>query len=255
VASTARAPLAARCLRPETSQFEQLIAELGISLDPQLFELALTHRSWAYENGGGPTNERLEFLGDAVLGVAVTEYLYLTFPDLPEGQLAKLRAAVVNGRSLAEVARRLEVGPMVKLGNGETTTGGHNKTSILADTMEALIGALRLSAGRDSVERFIHHLFDPLVDDAATRGAGLDWKTSLQEICAANGLAVPSYEVVESGPDHDKRYEARALVDGVLYAPGHGRNKKQAEQEAASYAFKAVEADHADLTPTPASGA
>lgn len=224
------------------SRFEELIIELGVPLDAQLFELALTHRSWAYENGLVPTNERLEFLGDAVLGIAVTEFLYTTYPDLPEGQLAKLRAAVVNARSLADVARDLEVGAMIKLGRGETSTGGHNKTSILADVMEALIGALRLSGTRDSVEKFVHHLFDPMVLDAAERGAGLDWKTSLQELCASLSLGAPSYEITESGPDHDKRYVARALVGGTLYAEGHGRNKKQAEQEAAGFAFAALDA-------------
>lgn len=211
-------------------------------MDGQLFELALTHRSFAYEHGGIPTNERLEFLGDAVLGIVVTEYLYGTFPDYPEGRLAKLRAAVVNAVSLGEVARELEIGPMVRLGRGEMSTGGHDKTSILADTMEALIGAIFLTGGMPMAERFVHHIFDPLVEQADHIGAGLDWKTSLQEICATNGFPMPTYRITESGPDHDKRFVARAVVQGVEYGEGHGRNKKQAEQEAAALAFAAIRA-------------
>lgn len=225
-----------------SSRFQQLIDELGVPLDAQLFELALTHRSFAYENGGIPTNERLEFLGDAVLGVVVTEHLYRTYRDYPEGRLAKLRAAVVNAVTLAEVARGLQVGPMIRLGRGEVTTGGDDKTSILADTMEALIGAIFLSGGMASAESFVHHLFDPLVEQADTMGAGLDWKTSLQEVCANAGIAMPTYQIEESGPDHDKRFVARAVVGGITYGAGQGRNKKQAEQEAAGLAFTAIQA-------------
>ncbi len=222
------------------SRFQELLAELGVPLDVQLFELALTHRSFAYENGGIPTNERLEFLGDAVLGIVVTEHLYLRFPAYPEGRLAKLRAAVVNAHSLADVARELAIGPLVKLGRGETTTGGHDKTSILADTTEALIGAIFLTGGMTKAEVFVHHIFDPLVEQADAIGAGLDWKTSLQEVCANRGFAMPTYRITESGPDHDKRFVARAEVDGVEYGEGRGRNKKQAEQEAAALAFTAL---------------
>lgn len=222
------------------SRFQQQIDELGVPLDAQLFELALTHRSYAYENGGIPTNERLEFLGDAVLGIVVTEHLYRTYPEYPEGRLAKLRAAVVSSVSLGEVARGLEIGPMVKLGRGELGTGGNDKTSILADTTEALIGAIFLTGGMAMAERFVHHNFDPLVARADTMGAGLDWKTSLQEICANNGLSMPTYAIEESGPDHDKHFVARAVVDGTTYAAGEGRSKKQAEQEAAGLAYHAL---------------
>lgn len=226
----------------QQSRFQQLLDELGVPLDAQLFELALTHRSFAYENGGIPTNERLEFLGDAVLGIVVTEHLYRTFPGYPEGRLAKLRAAVVNAVTLAEVARGLDIGPMVRLGRGEVTTGGSDKTSILADTTEALIGAIFLTGGMASAETFVHHLFDPLVGQADQMGAGLDWKTSLQEVCANAGHAMPSYLIEESGPDHDKRFVARVVVNGVEYGTGQGRNKKQAEQEAAGKAFTAIQA-------------
>lgn len=225
------------------SSFESVIEELGVHIDADLLDLALTHRSYAYEHGQLPTNERLEFLGDAVLGVIVTEYLYVSYPDLAEGQLAKLRANVVSAVSLADVARRLNVGSMIKLGRGEVSTGGADKDSILADTLEALIGALYLSSGKADVELFVHYMFDPLVEHAATLGAGLDWKTSLQEVASELGLPSTSYEITESGPDHDKRFAATAVLGELRFGTGHGRNKKQAEQAAAALAFEALEAE------------
>ena len=172
-----------------------------------------------------------------MLGVVVTEFLYRTFPDLPEGRLAKLRAAVVNAHSLAEVARSLELGDEILLGKGEQTTGGHDKSSILADSLEAFLGAVLISSGRDAADRLVHHLFDPLVLEAAALGAGLDWKTSLQELAADNDLGAPSYRVTESGPDHDKRFQAVAIVANKAFDPGGGTSKKQAEQGAAQNAF------------------
>jgi ribonuclease-3 len=163
-----------------------------MSVDPELLDRALTHRSYAYEQGGLPTNERLEFLGDSVLGLVVTEHLFVTYPDLSEGQLAKLRAAVVNSRALADIARQLDLGAVIHLGRGEESTGGRDKSSILADTMEAVIGAVFLQHGVDAARDLVHHLFDPLMAEVATRGAGLDWKTSLQEIASTDGLGVPS---------------------------------------------------------------
>ena len=226
------------------SRPSELIRELRIDLDPQLYELALTHRSYAYENGGLPNNERLEFLGDAVLGVVVTEYLFRCFPDYPEGQLAKLRSAVVNSRALADVARSLSLGAELRLGKGELATGGRDKNSILADSTEALIGAVMLSAGRDAATRLIHHLFIPLIEDAAKLGAGLDWKTSLQELCARLELGAPQYRIDETGPDHDKRFTASVVVDGDVFPPGVGTSKKQAEQGAAKTAFGELSALH-----------
>jgi len=224
----------------------ELIEQLGIQMDPQLYRLALTHRSFAYENGGLPHNERLEFLGDSVLGVVVTEFLYRSYPDLPEGRLAKLRAAVVNAHSLADVARSLDLGSQILLGKGELSTGGHDKSSILADTLEALLGAVLISAGRDGADLLIHTLFDPLVVQAAELGAGLDWKTSLQEYAANNDLGAPSYRVTETGPDHDKRFAAIAIVANRAFEPGAGTSKKQAEQRAAENAFIALEEAVAD---------
>jgi len=213
---------------------------LGMSIDPGLLERALTHRSFAYEQGGLPTNERLEFLGDSVLGLVVTEHLFTSFPDLSEGQLAKLRAAVVNSRALADVARGLDLGAVVRLGRGEESTGGRDKSSILADTMEAVIGAVFTEHGIEAARVFVHHLFDPLMADVATRGAGLDWKTSLQEKASLAGLGVPVYQVVESGPDHAKTFQAMVVLDRNSYGPGVGRNKKEAEQNAAALAFAAI---------------
>jgi ribonuclease-3 len=218
----------------------EVLTQLGMSIDPELLDHALTHRSFAYEQGGLPTNERLEFLGDSVLGLVVTEHLFTSYPDLSEGQLAKLRAAVVNSRALADVARGLDLGALIRLGRGEETTGGRDKSSILADTMEAVIGAVFTEHGIEGGRTFVHHLFDPLMADVVTRGAGLDWKTSLQESASLAGLGVPVYEVAESGPDHAKTFEAMVVLDRNTYGPGAGRNKKEAEQNAAALAFQAL---------------
>jgi ribonuclease-3 len=213
---------------------------LGIPIDAGLLDLALTHRSYAYEHGGLPHNERLEFLGDSVLGVIVTETLYRTFPDLPEGQLAKLRAAVVNARALADVARDLDLGRYLLLGRGEETTGGRDKSSILADAMEAVIGATYLSSGDGAAQSLVHRLFDPLIEAAAELGAGLDWKTSLQEAVANAQLGLPDYLVDDSGPDHEKEFHARVRVAGEVLGEGRGRSKKVAEQQAAQHAYHAL---------------
>ncbi len=219
----------------------ELDTGLGLSIGDALLEQALTHRSFAYEQGGLPTNERLEFLGDAVLGLVVTDALYNDLPDLPEGQLAKLRAAVVNMRALADVARGLGVAGAVRLGNGEEVTGGRDKSSILADTLEALIGAAYLDQGIDAARVLVRRLFDPLISDATGLGAGLDWKTSLQERTAALTLGVPDYRVSESGPDHAKSFEATVIVGGRSLGSGVGRSKKAAEQQAAAVAWRALE--------------
>jgi ribonuclease-3 len=218
---------------------------LGVELPPELLELALTHRSYAYEHGGLPTNERLEFLGDSVLGLVVTDELYRSHPELPEGQLAKLRASVVNMNSLARVSRSLGeggIGPHLLLGRGETTTGGREKDSILADALEALIGALHLGKGLDTASAIVHRLFDPLLAESATRGAALDWKTSLQELGAGQGLGAPVYDVEDTGPDHAKTFTAVVLLAGQIRGKGTGRTKKAAEQEAAEAAWRSLTA-------------
>ena len=217
---------------------DELRAALGDPvLDPELLQRALTHRSFAYENGQLPTNERLEFLGDSVLGVVVTETLYRAHPDYSEGRLAKLRAAVVNARALADVAREIELGQHIKLGRGEETTGGRDKASILSDTVEAVIGAIHLSGGIDEAAKVVHLLFDPVMEAAASMGAGLDWKTSLQELSAEIGLGVPEYLIEDDGPDHMKTFTAQVRVGDDLYGNGVGRSKKEAEQAAAETAY------------------
>jgi ribonuclease-3 len=222
---------------------EGLRERLAVEIDAALLVRALTHRSYAYENGGLPTNERLEFLGDSVLGLIVTETLFRSHPKLPEGQLAKLRAAVVNMRALADVGRDLELGSFVRLGRGEETTGGRDKSSILADTLEALLGAVYLDRGLDEAASLVHRLFDGLIDQAATLGAGLDWKTSLQELTATATLGVPEYVVTETGPDHQKVFTAVVRVGGEGRGSGTGRSKKEAEQEAAAAAWRHLRAE------------
>ncbi|HWF68938.1 MAG TPA: ribonuclease III [Mycobacterium sp.] len=221
----------------------ELLDALGVDLPDELLTLALTHRSYAYENGGLPTNERLEFLGDAVLGLTVTDELFHQHPDRSEGDLAKLRASVVNTHALAEVARNLTekgLGAYLLLGRGEINTGGSDKSSILADSMESLLGAIYLHHGMGSVRDVILRLFGPLLDAAPTLGAGLDWKTSLQELTAARGLGAPSYQVTSTGPDHHKEFTAVVNVADTEYGSGVGRSKKEAEQHAAAAAWKTL---------------
>jgi len=231
---------------PQPPSYTGREGRLGIAVGHRLLERALTHRSYAYENGGLPTNERLEFLGDSVLGLVVTDTLYHLHPDLPEGQLAKLRAAVVNMRALADVGRALDLGRFLRLGRGEEGTGGRDKSSILADTLEALIGAVYLDSGLVEASLLVHRLFDPLIEQSSRLGAGLDWKTSLQELTASIGIGVPEYIVTESGPDHEKTFTAWARVGGVDYGEGTGRSKKEAEQQAAEAAWTALRPRYAD---------
>ncbi|MET8338846.1 ribonuclease III [Streptosporangium canum] len=230
-------PVAVESVRDELERI------LSVRLDVAILERAMTHRSYAYENGGLPTNERLEFLGDSVLGLVVTDTLYRNHPDLPEGQLAKLRAAVVNMRALADVARTLGLGRFLRLGRGEEGTGGRDKSSILADTLEALIGSVYVNRGLDEAFRVVHLLFDPLITRSASLGAGLDWKTSLQELTASESLGVPEYHVEESGPDHAKSFTAVVLLGGEEYGSGSGRSKKEAEQQAAEAAWNRIRQD------------
>lgn len=228
--------------RPVGSLVDYLREMVGETIDEQLMRRALTHRSFAYENGGLPHNERLEFLGDAVLGLVITDTLYASHPELPEGQLAKLRAAVVRMPALADVARTIGLGDHIFLGKGEEATGGRDKASILADTLEAVIGTVYLSAGLERATDVIHQLFDPLLAESAGLGAGLDWKTSLQEVAAELGLRAPEYRVDQEGPDHEKVFFARAMIGDEDLGAGTGRSKKDAEQKAAKKAWKALDA-------------
>jgi len=218
-----------------------LPAKLRVDIDAELLELALTHRSYAYEHGGIPHNERLEFLGDSVLGQAVTVMLFTTHPDLDEGQLAKRRASVVSTVALAEVARGIDLGSHLLLGRGEEQTGGRDKDSILADTMEAVIGATYLSAGPDAATELVLRLTKPLLADPERYGAAMDPKTSLQELAARIGATPPQYAVVASGPDHDRRFTATVVV-GDVSMDGIGSSKKTAEMAAALSAWRMLDA-------------
>jgi ribonuclease-3 len=229
-----------------TSPHQPLIDALGVELPDELLTLALTHRSYAYEHGGLPTNERLEFLGDAVLGLTVTDELFHRHADRAEGDLAKLRASVVNTQALAEVARGLTsdgLGAHLLLGRGEVNTGGADKSSILADGMESLLGAVYLHFGMDTARQVVLRLFGPLMDTAPTLGPGVDWKTSLQELTASRGLGAPIYLVTSTGPDHDKQFTATVVVMDIEYGTGIGRSKKEAEQKAAAMAWKALDSE------------
>jgi ribonuclease-3 len=210
---------------------------LGVTIAPELLDLALTHRSWAYENGGVATNERLEFLGDAILGQAVTVMLYTTYPDLSEGDLAKRRASLVSAVALAEVAISIGLGEHLKLGKGEELTGGREKSSILADTVEALIGAAYLDLGGEAATDLVLRLIAPLLADPDRFGIGMDPKTSLQELAARLGMGVPTYEIADDGPDHSKVFTATVMLAEKAIATGQGSSKKQAEMGAALEAF------------------
>ena len=228
--------------RAANADIAVLLEKLQVQVGDELLDRALMHRSFAYENGGLPTNERLEFLGDSVLGLIVTDTLFRKHPELPEGNLAKLRAAVVNSRALASVARALRLGCYIRLGKGEESTGGRDKSSILADTLEAVIGAVYLDGGMEAADPLVHRLFDPVIAKSARLGAGLDWKTSLQELTAAEDLGSPEYVVDESGPDHQKSFRAVAKVGGQIWGEGEGRTKKEAEQQAAEAAWTVISA-------------
>ena len=211
---------------------------LGVRFrDDSLRQLALTHRSHAFEHDLQANNERLEFLGDAVLGVVVTDMAFREFPEMPEGELAKLRAAIVNMGALADVARDLGLGRYVLLGHGEEMSGGRDKSSILADAMEALLGAIYLDRGLSAARKLIVRVFRPRMI-AYVRGEGeRDYKTILQELASAAVHSVPEYRISERGPDHEKEFTATVFLAGTEWGTGMGRSKKEAEQQAAHEAY------------------
>ena len=206
--------------------------------DEQLMLQALRHRSWCAENPGWESNERLEFLGDSVLGLIVTSHLFRTYVDIPEGELTKVRASVVNSATLAEVAAELDIGPSLMLGKGEDLSGGREKPSILADATEALIGAVYIDQGWEAAEAAVMSLFGPRIEEAAAGPGGQDYKTRLQELCARLFDQLPRYGVTDEGPDHAKEFEATVFLQGRSYGAGRGRSKKQAEQAAARQAWQ-----------------
>lgn len=221
-----------------------LAERLGVVIDPELLVLALTHRSFAHEAGGLPTNERLEFLGDSVLGIVVTDRLYHDHPELPESDLARMRAASVSQLALARVAREIGLGDYVLLGKGETATGGRDKDSILSDTLEALFGAIYIAHGIETARDVVLRLMGPTLVTAASSGVALDWKTSLQEACAERGLDAPVYTNVGAGPDHSRTFTATVSIGGVALGTGTGRAKKYAELKAAEEAYAALLRDY-----------
>jgi ribonuclease-3 len=220
---------------------EELADRLGWSVtDDDLLVRSLAHRSWCAENPGIGSNERLEFLGDAVLGLVVTDHLYRTYPDMPEGELAKVRASVVNSAALAELAAELDIGEALLLGKGEDQSGGRQKPSILADAMEALIGAVYLDQGWSASESMVMRLLGERIGSAAAGPGGQDYKTRLQELSARAFDQLPVYVVTDEGPDHAKLFQAVVHVRGRPEGEGRGRSKKQAEQAAARAAWETL---------------
>lgn len=225
----------------DEGQLDEFCDRLGHHFaDPGLLTLALTHRSFCAEHPSNSPNERLEFLGDSVLGLVVTDHIYRNYPELPEGQLAKLRASVVNTATLADLGRRLRVGPLLRLGKGEDQSGGRDKESILADALEALFGAVYVDGGWDAAQSVILTLTAEAILEAAEQPGKKDYKTQLQELTARLALGTPVYQIDGSGPDHDKRFTAVTLIDGVPRGHGAGTSKKRAEQVAARSAYTAV---------------
>ncbi len=206
-----------------------------------LLQRALAHRSWCGEQeGGAPSNERLEFLGDAVLGLIVARYTYEQYPEFPEGKLAKVRSAVVNTRVLAHVSRRLGVGEVLLLGRGEEGSGGRTKASILADAFEAILGAVYLDGGWEAAQDLVLRELGDAIARAAEEPDDFDHKSRLQEKAVRDGEGTPRYVVVGSGPDHDRAYVAEVFLAGQLCGTGTGRSKKDAEQEAARNAWEVL---------------
>ena len=220
--------------------------------DHSLLDLALRHRSWCSENGSVASNERLEFLGDAVLGLVITDHLYRAVPDMSEGVLARHRSELVSATALAEVARAVHLGDALLLGKGEVSTGGRDKTSILADGMEAVIGAVYLDGGIGAATSLVLLLLDDRIDDVLYGGLASDHKSRLQEQAARRFGELPRYTIDEDGPEHEKRFSARVELGGEVWGDGEGRTKKEAEQAAARAAVRRLQRESGGTTPEPA---
>jgi ribonuclease-3 len=214
--------------------------------DPGHLERALVHRSYCAEHPDADSNERMEFLGDAVLGLSVTDHVFTAYPTLPEGELAKLRASVVNAEVLAVLAVEVELGPALLLGKGEDASGGRTKASILADAMEAVIAAVYLDGGWAAADELVLRLLGERIREGANGPGGHDYKTRLQELAARHFDQLPRYQVRAEGPDHSKLFFASVIIDGELRGEGEGRSKKQAEQAAARAAWERMDVDADD---------
>jgi ribonuclease III len=210
---------------------------LGVEIEPQLLELALTHRSYSYENGRGPNNERLEFLGDAILGFLVTSHIHDHFSDMDEGNLTKLKNAVVSAPALAQAASSINLGEYLLLGKGEIQTGGREKMNLLADTFEAVLGAAYVSKGLEAAKTIVDQHILPLLDSAEDLLLSADPKTTLLESMQQQGKAAPVYQTTHEGPDHDRTFFANLIIDGIVVASASGRSRKQAETNAAIQAL------------------
>ncbi len=208
--------------------------------DKDIFRQALTHSSYAHEQGDGCShNERLEFLGDAVLELVISDYLYNLYPEYPEGKLTKLRADLVCEATLVRLAKKLDLSQYLLLGKGESRAGGSSRPSLLADAFEALIGAFYLDQGMENCRKEVLQLYDTVISDLQKGILFSDYKTLLQEYTQARFFLAPVYEIVrESGPDHDKTFVAEVIVDQKILGKGEGRSKKEAEQEAAKEAWE-----------------
>jgi ribonuclease-3 len=218
---------------------EVLVERLGVSISPDLLTQALTHRSHSYENGNQPNNERLEFLGDSVLGFVVTAELFKRFGELQEGELSSLKNAVVSAKALAEVAATIDLGSFLLLGKGEEKTGGREKGNLLADAFEAILGATYVEHGLSSASELVERFIFPLLDNHTDLLLNSEPKTKLQELAQEHGLGAPVYETTHSGPDHDREFYATVVV-GEITASGVARSRKGAESEAAIAAIKAL---------------
>ena len=225
---------------PSASDARELQKRLGVTNDAATFLRSRTHRSYAFENPGVAHNERLEFLGDSVLSLAIAEEVFRRYPDMPEGELVKRHHVVVSTVALAKVARELRLGPHIRLGKGERLTGGADKDSILADTMEAIFGATYMTLGREAARELVLRLIAPLLDDEAVLNSGRDWKTDLQELVASRAWGEVRYEVSGEGPDHARHYTAKAVVAGQVAGTGEGTSKKEAERLAAEAAYRVL---------------
>ncbi|MDO4606930.1 MAG: ribonuclease III [Bowdeniella nasicola] len=216
---------------------QELLAKLQVTIDPEILVLALTHRSFAHEAGGIPTNERLEFLGDSVLGYIVTDHLYRSYPRRSEADLSKIRSGVVSQEALSRVARSIGVGPCILLGKGEIKTGGAERNSILCDTMEALIGATYLTNGLEITRAMVLRLLIPYIQDVVHGDRGVDWRTALDQRLAELGLPSPQVEIIGEGPDHARRFTAVVTVTPddaapAITAQAVGTSKRAAQKEA-----------------------
>ena len=229
----------------ENSSLSECASRIGYEFqNSALLRQALIHRSWQAENSDPLTNERFEFLGDAVLGWVIADVAFHRLADMPEGKLTDLRRSVVNMHALADIARQLGIGEFLLLGKGEDAAGGRDKSSILADALEALIGAVYLDGAAPAAYEMVKRLLTDSVEEAIPHLEMFDAKTRLQELCARLSIGIPIYEVEGEGPDHERVFTAVLYVDGRAYGSGIGRTKKAAEQIAAVGAYDALVEQH-----------